>query len=303
MRAAKASSTAQVIARSIVYLSHDPELRHLLPPGAAEASTWFVDEFSHTSKLFVECTQWGWFRGLCKLLERCTIPGIILHYVLRKRYLEDVTRTAIQEGFQQVIVLGGGFDTLALRLHQEFDTLTFIELDHPSTQRVKTRALKKRQLPSQRMVLAPIDFAQQKLTDVLARIPRYRNAEKTLLICEGVLMYLSSVEVDAFFDQVVACSECQTRIAFTFMEPQANGRVNFATKSWLVNWWMSLRKEPFDWGINRGEIPSYLEARNLNYRTMATAEVLAQQYLDDELARNTTLAHGEFVCVADVSRP
>ena len=301
MRAANASSTAQVIARSIVYLSHDRELRHLLPPGVAEASMWFVEEFSNTSRLFVKSCQWGLFRALCQLLERCTIPGIMLHYVLRKRYLEDVARDAIQEGFQQVIVLGGGFDTLALRLHREFDNLTFIELDHPETQMVKTRALKKRQLPSERMVLAPIDFAQQKLTDVLARIPGYRNEAKSLLICEGVLMYLSCVEVDAFFDQVVAASECQTRIAFTFMEPQTNGRVNFATKSRLVNWWMSLRREPFDWGINREEIPSYLEARKLNYRSMATAEDLAQQYLDDELARNTPLAHGEFVCVADVS--
>lgn len=299
MRDTKASSTAQVIARSIVLISQDRKLRHLLPSGAAEASIWFVEEFSKTSGLFVKCSQWSWFRVMCHLLERCTIPGIILHYVLRKRYLEDVARAAIQEGFQQVIVLGGGFDTLALRLHQEFVNVTFIELDHPSTQRAKASALEKRRLPKETMALVPIDFSQHDFSDVLPRVPCYRNDVKSLLICEGVLMYLSCVEVDKFFHQAGSCSACQTRIAFTFMEPQADGRVNFATKSRVIDWWISLRQEPFDWGIKREEIPSYLEVRKLKCRAMATAEDLARQYLDDELARNTPLAHGEFVCVAD----
>lgn len=299
MRETQASSTAQVIARSIVYLSHDRKLRHLLPSGAAEASRWFVEAFSKTSGLFVKCSQWSWFRAICRLLERCTIPGIILHYVLRKRYIEDVARTAIQEGFQQVIVLGGGFDTLALRLHQEFTNVTFIELDHPSTQKVKAGALKKHRLPNETMALVPIDFSRQDFSDVLAHLPCYRNDVKSLLICEGVLMYLSCVEVDSFFKQVASCSACQTRIAFTFMEPQADGRVRFATKSRLIDWWISLRKEPFDWGIKREEIPAYLASRKLNCRAMATAEDLARQYLDDQLARDTPLAHGEFVCVAE----
>jgi len=47
------------------------------------------------------------------------IPGLMIHYVLRKNAIEKFTRNAIQEGAEQIVNLGAGFDSLLYRLAHE----------------------------------------------------------------------------------------------------------------------------------------------------------------------------------------
>ena len=54
--------------------------------------------------------------------------------MLRKRLIEEVVRASLTEGVEQVVIIGAGFDTLALRLCAGFPRTNFIEIDHPATQ-------------------------------------------------------------------------------------------------------------------------------------------------------------------------
>ena len=45
-----------------------------------------------------------WFRVLLQLMERSLLPGISLHYVMRKRFIEDCVRQSIDEGVRQIVV-------------------------------------------------------------------------------------------------------------------------------------------------------------------------------------------------------
>jgi O-methyltransferase involved in polyketide biosynthesis len=48
-----------------------------------------------------------------------THPGIVRHWMLRKRWIESRVRARIAAGASQVVVLGAGLDTLGVRLASE----------------------------------------------------------------------------------------------------------------------------------------------------------------------------------------
>ena len=52
-------------------------------------------------------------------MERATHPGIVRHWMLRKKWIELRVRAAIADGADQVVVLGAGFDTLGVRMAVE----------------------------------------------------------------------------------------------------------------------------------------------------------------------------------------
>ncbi len=294
-----ASATARLIALSSLFLRHDPRWGHLVPPLAAEASMWFLEASEDPPRLLLKAIPRRWFRRLARAAERLTIPGILLHYAVRKRYLEEAVRTSLHEGFTQVVILGAGYDTLLVRLHQEFRQALFIEADHPATQRAKRRALERRALPTTNLRLLPVDFTRERLEDRLSALPGYDAKAKTLFVAEGVLMYLRPEEVDRLFDIVREQGGANSRFAFTFMEPQANGRIAFRNASGLVTLWLRWRGEPFRWGLRREQLPAFLASRGFSLRDLATPATFRDRYLGGPLAADVPLAEGEYVCVAE----
>jgi methyltransferase (TIGR00027 family) len=308
MKAGNPSATAYLIAASTLFVAADPHAGHLIPARAAELSASFVAVRSHIARRVRDAFGQKLVRRFVSALERQTISGIQLHYALRKLYLEETLRAALYgDGISQVVIFGAGYDTLALRLHETFPGAEFIETDHPATQRRKTHALavaredsrSARPQPSNLHFL-PLDLTRQQLSATLHAFPNYRTDARTLFIAEGLLMYLSHAEVDHFFQTMRACSGAQSRVAFTFMEPQADGRVNFRTRSRAVDAWLSWRGEVFKWGIKRDALPGYLAERGFSLREIATDETFRRRYLSPAALAHLPLAMGEYACVADL---
>ena len=219
---------------------------------------------------------------------------------MRKRYLEEAVRRCLEEEFQQIVVLAGGFDTLALRLHQEFSEIMFIEVDHPATQKLKREALEQRDLPRTNMSFLSVDFTQQILEEQLLSCDAYDPKANTLFIAEGVLMYLTSEEVGTIFRFIREHGGPRTRFAFTFMEPH-RGKVRFKNSSRAVDFWLWLKSEEFDWGILRDDLPEYLHSAGFEFLEVATPETFRTRYLKPEGLEHVTLADGEYVCLAEVA--
>jgi methyltransferase (TIGR00027 family) len=300
MREGRPSETALLIARSTVMLSRDPRLSSLVPPGAAEACEKFLEESDSVwrARLRRFLLGSGLVRSAAFFLERFVIPGISLHYAARKRYLEDATRRALAEGLEQVVVLGAGLDTLALRLHRELPGTLFVECDHPATQGVKRRALARWGELDGNLKLVTLDLARAKPPEVLAALPEYRPGADTFLLAEGLTMYLQAEEMDAIFAFLREHAGPRSRFAFTFMEPRADGRVSFPAASPLVGLWLSLVGEPFTWGVRRQDLPRYLGERGFELMDLAGAETLRERYLSPAGLADRRLAVGEYLCLA-----
>ena len=302
MRDNAPSATANIVARNVLLVANTRRLAPLVPAEAARLSDQFVTAFSTQGEAFVRRSTKRWFQILQRIYERITIPGLALHQALRKRHIERAVRAAFAEGFDQLVILGGGLDSLALRLHSEFPEVNFIELDHPATQSIKQRVIERRRLSGGNLKLLPVDFTKQSLEEALKACPDYRAERGTVFVSEGVFMYLEAREVDRIFDFVRRQrSAVASRLVFTFMETNGKGRAGFRRSTWLVRLWLSLRGEPFKWGLRKKEMESFLRERGFVLKEMASSATFRETYLRDHGLQDSLLAEGENVCVCDAS--
>ena len=128
MREDRPSSTATLIAAASVFLDGDPQVRGLVPAGAAALCRRFISSFPMPTRAVIGALCHPALRWLARLAERSTVPGLMLHFMLRKRMIEAAVTEAVFRGASQVVVIGAGFDTLALRLHRSHSAVTFIEI-------------------------------------------------------------------------------------------------------------------------------------------------------------------------------
>lgn len=298
MRESQPSATALLIAQAMAMQARDPELSRLIPSDAAALWDRVLEAANPGRARLVRLAAGaGWARALASLGERMVIPGVRLHYAVRKLYLEEAARQALRDGASQVVVLGAGLDPLGYRLHREFPQALCLELDHPATQRLKRRALEGLETgPNLRLV--ELDLGKAGLSDVAPAQPGWRPEADTLLIAEGLTMYLQAGEVDALFAFLREHAGPGSRCALTFMEPQQNGQIDFPGSTPLVRPWLRMVGEPFSWGVRREDVPGFLRARGFSLVEMAGADLLRQRYLAPAGLAGRRLAIGEYVAVA-----
>ena len=300
MRKHRSSATAHVIACSAVFLSHEPRYAHLVPALTVEASTWFMRACSPVSRRLIGLMQQHWFRAVVATLERAMVPGIMLHYLLRKRWIEDRVRACLAEGVDQIVILGAGFDTLALRLHREFPHVRFFEVDHPATQQIKRRALESRFMLASNITFIAADLTHESWERALLSQSDYRDQAHTLVIAEAVLMYLQPNDLDAIFKFLREHTDQRSRFLFTFMEPRGDGKISFHNATRRLDSWLRWRGEPFTWGVRREALSSYLHEGGFSLQQLATPETFRRRFCNPGLSA-IPLAEGEYICLAERS--
>lgn len=264
MKPSRASNTAQVIAAGTILLASDPRHAGEVAPGAAGLCGIFLSG-SRGGRWLARTAAWSWTRLLWRQVERFTLPGIIAHYWHRKRWIEARCRSAIAEGFERVVVLGAGFDTLALRLAGEFPPIHFIEMDHPATGEAKRLAIARRllELPD-RLRFVNLDLGVDSIPPEL-----FRDGKPTLIIAEGLLMYLTNEEIVGLLISLRNLPVERLRVIFSFMSRWPDGSLGFRPRSRLVERWLGRRGEPFRWALDPREMPGFLTSHGFGLLEMA----------------------------------
>lgn len=104
------------------------------------------------------------------LHEKDGSPGIFEYVLVRTKRIDEVFCKALEENFTQVVLLGAGFDTRAMRFSRKNTGTKIYELDAPATQQAKIALLKKKgiTLPEE-LVFVPIDFNSEKISQVVSK--------------------------------------------------------------------------------------------------------------------------------------
>jgi len=84
------SRTASVVAASLVYLRGDSRVGDLISDDTVRYCRQFLR--SAGCERLLRLAEHPRLRGAVRLLERVTLPGIMLHYAVRKRFLRDCAR-------------------------------------------------------------------------------------------------------------------------------------------------------------------------------------------------------------------
>ena len=138
----------------------------------------------------------------------------------RSRIAEDALSRAVERGVRQIVILGAGLDTFALR-NPHGAQIRIYEVDHPATQAGKRERLAEAQivLPTW-LTFVPVDFEQDDVGEglgerlVAAGFQQHSPAFFTWL---GVTPYLTE---DAIGRTLGYMSSIQnSEVAFDYMEP------------------------------------------------------------------------------------
>lgn len=285
------SDTSLLVARSVLLASKDAQLSRLLAPDEAEMLRQILAETGR-AWWFEIALKNGWARQIIFWVERMMVAGVIAHYLVRKRWLEGEVREALAAGTSQVIVLGAGFDTLAARLAIEFPQILFIEIDHPATQVIK------RKLPATapNFHLIAADFTIQALVPILTSCPRFIKNQPTIILAEGLTMYLTAEKVTSLLQSAADIAGPGGRVIFTFMDQQDDGPLHFHGGNSLVTSWLQSRREPFLWGLPRALLPAWVGKIGLHCDTIVGHSELRDQFLAPQGLRHICLAQGECLC-------
>jgi methyltransferase (TIGR00027 family) len=290
---AQASGTALLIAASLVLLHHDPKYSKAVSETAAILCTRLLEAHSRPTRLFLKIARQRWFRAIAKAIERITIPGILLHYALRKRCIARLARAALRDGTAQVVIIGAGFDSLSFELSREFPAAQFWEIDHPETQRSKSRAFPK--IDNERFHLLATDLSIGPLDAKRLIESGFDAVQPTFWVAEGLLMYLPTAVVSSLVMTLRELSAPGSGLLFTFMERRSDGQIRFRSQSKLVDFWLRKRGEPFLWGIARDDLVDFVRPWRV-VRFFDDSDLL-------ETAPDFTgeaIAGGELICLAEI---
>jgi len=189
-------------------------------------------------------------------------PGARSSAIARTRFIDDAVRSALDDGVQQIVILGAGFDCRAYRM-PGMERIRVFEVDHPDTLAEKRRRLGM-VLPSapDHVRFVETDFNQHQLAAAMER-SGYDAGSRTCFLWEGVTNYLTDSAIDAGF-RWFATARPGSVVIFTYVdrkvltEPETfYGAPGHLRRFQRIG-------EPWTFGFDPAELGAYLAVRGLH---------------------------------------
>jgi methyltransferase (TIGR00027 family) len=135
----------------------------------------------------------------------------------RSRIAEDAISSAVERGVRQIVVLGAGLDTFALRNPHGALEVRIYEVDHAATQAWKIERLAEAQIalpPS--LIFVPVDFERE---DVGVKLDGagYEQNSPTFFTWLGVVPYLTQEAIDRTLNSMSSIQNSE--VVLDYMEP------------------------------------------------------------------------------------
>ncbi len=135
----------------------------------------------------------------------------------RSRIAEDALSRAVEGGVRQVVILGAGLDTFALRNPHSALEIRIYEVDHPATQAWKIERLAEAQiaLPPW-LVFVPVDFERDDVGEKLTA-QGFLESSPAFFTWLGVVPYLTQDAIGSTLDYMASIQNSE--VVFDYMEP------------------------------------------------------------------------------------
>ncbi len=135
----------------------------------------------------------------------------------RSRIAEDALSRAVERGIRQIVILGAGLDTFALRNPHAARQIRIYEVDHPATQAWKRQRLAEAQigLPPW-LILVPVDFEGDDVGEKLGAAGFQQNSP-AFFTWLGVVPYLTQDAIGRTLDYMSSIQNSE--VVFDYVEP------------------------------------------------------------------------------------
>lgn len=226
-----------------------------------------------------------------------SIKGLYGEQICRTRYIDETVIAALDAGFRQVVILGAGLDTRALRL-PGIDQAQVFELDMPRVQQAKVKRVAKllHGVPAY-LHFVPADLEEQELNAVL-QSGGFDPRQKALFVWEAVTQYLPAEAVAKTLRYIGSCAP-GSRVVFTYVprwiiehperDPEAQAMIKMG----------KMKLAPFIFGLEPQELPAYLGGFGLRQVVDVDAGYYQENWLKP-MGRVMDVTLGEHICLAEV---
>jgi methyltransferase (TIGR00027 family) len=135
----------------------------------------------------------------------------------RSRIAEDALSRAVERGVRQIVILGAGLDTFALRNPHSAQQIRIYEVDHAATQAWKRQRLGEAQiaLPPW-LILVPVDFERDDLGEKLVAAGFEQNLP-AFFTWLGVVPYLTEDAIGRTLNYMSSIQNSE--VVFDYTEP------------------------------------------------------------------------------------
>ncbi len=224
--------------------------------------------------------------------------GLHAHVTLRVRYADDVCAAAINDGIDQLVLLGAGFDTTSLR--RAATPMRIFEVDAPHTQAHK-RPVVERLLPTDskhQTVWVPCDFEIDVLRERLLG-GGFDPARASLVIWLGVTPYLSLGAIDTTLTDLAEICAPRSRLIVDYI----TAGVVAASTPWRsagrIARLVARRGEPYRSDFTEAGLDALLTAHGFEPREHLSVSALLRRYDPENKSRLTA---DDWLAVATAQR-
>lgn len=197
--------------------------------------------------------------------------GAITSCIARNRLIDVMTENLIRdEGINQVIIFGAGYDCRVQRLHMK-ERVMFVEVDDPKKQEIKREILQTAAIKSTTQVdYLTVDFHTQHPDEILPRL-FHKKHYKTLFIWEGVSNYFTAPIADKIF-QYFKSFASGTIIIFTYLDDKVLQNPKQFPGAKNVIELLKSNNELWNFGIDPDKISDFLAGYNIKLVHDANAD-------------------------------
>lgn len=239
-------------------------------------------------------------RSVVLALRERRMPGTLGAILCRTRYIDDVLKRSLEEGLDQVVILGAGFDTRAYRI-SSMDGVQVFEVDLPGTRKLKQiRVEKVLGAVPENVTLIGMNFDRENLDEILSA-GGFQKGKRTLFIWEGVTQYITAEAVKNTLEFVSAVSGVGSAIVFTYVR---QGIIDGSDRPEWARSFLSFAQKvgsPLIFGLDQDELKGYLSNRGLKLIDDVGAADYQDLYLKP-LNRELNVFDAERIAFAEVMR-
>ena len=223
----------------------------------------------------------------CKIIKNSILRRILkqligkygsYEYIISRTKLIDEFIENNAENIQQVLILGAGFDSRAIRFSDKLKHATIFELDSPLTQEFKRDKLKENNIEiPQNVKLIPINFNKESLQQKLDGVGFQKN-QHTFFLLEGLIFYLDDSAVSDTFNIInqYACSN--SIILFDYLYSSVIREENLYKGEKEVRIVLNRIGENYTFGIERDKIKDFLTQYSFNLIENFDSDKLSKKF-------------------------
>jgi len=223
------------------------------------------------------------------------IPGGVYYVFIRTKYFDDSLSNWIKKfPSSQVVLLGAGFDSRALRFEAQAKSVDFFEVDLKAMLEYKKGVIELNSLQTKNekhIKYVPTNFQKDDLFSNLLD-KGFDRRKPTYFLCEGLSFFLDKEIIDDLFLKIEANTYEKTQVVldYAFLDYIEGDLSYYGAKE--TNNELKAISEPHVFGINYEDIVTYFGRKGFKTEKNYTSGMLDSYYLGnkygDVLAKSTS---------------